>query len=994
MPTNALFNAYYALLPTIGIDTDHDSRYARVLFKIGGLPGSGRLYEKFESVLSRMGIEIQFDGDAAHDNHDDESLQEDHHVSQEDIPTTSQVLGNHHLQGTRPRRSSESTIWDFAPEPERLVRRPRSQSSLSRPDAGLLDRPFLRERKHHANERAVRQADEPSALSKMGKYVGAWLSTTVEPPESSEPGPFNGKGAKVTSRTNSVAEDTEYSVTDAFSHTEGEVLSTNGVTDLSRASSAEVIPDSGTILNIKASLIRDHHLENRIRRILITWQQQSKQRQISHISLYQFAEHRDHQLLLRQAFETWRTSVRQRHLVAETENFFALLGSRASKARDLFLLTKAFTHWAQTTSDEVERTSLARRHILRTRLFKAWRDITAVNELKARRQILKRFFGQWQKRHRSVGADARKAVVAYEDNLVQRKYWLWFWSFCERKAPLWRETRVKRTSLGSWISQTRDHAAVREVANRHESRSSKARPLRCWISRSNKTAEAEMLANQNFATSLLMKCVLKWSSESALLRPRFKIQNLIAARLKYTSFTTWRMRADQERVSTALDRQKVLKEAFSTWNDGLRCRVIQGRIGERIMSQALYQWVIAERLALAQRVSAQRLQYTILGLLQHRQATHLRSSYDASQQAQEFLGWNTKHRTLRLLRHALQKQSQLEMQADSIYVPRVAHRSLERWHAKCQHVQDLKDWAKMGEFYFLARKYLKRWNASTKQSRKDKRRKVYNYLRRENKMRLAKDILASWREKTQSALVATKQASVIYHNKTIVIGVEVFDRWRARSEDIAELDVMRRRPMANKALRKWRNTLTDIQNLDIEAKSYNEDRATDHCLKLWTRAALQLRGREFVVQEVRDKRIKRVLRRMLLYWRQKTPYSKQSTDDGSATLQAQSRMGETIRAEVWSEFGDDLDAEDWAKTFDGQQEATPLPGYLATPSKRAYRVRASARQASTTPMAPLSTPFEKLLRDQYSGGSLASFRRTQKRDEMTGGGFADIGKSG
>src|SRR5277367_6709865 len=61
VPTNALFHAYYSILPSIGIDADHDSRYARILFKIGGTRSNGSLYEKFEAVLARMGIEIQFD---------------------------------------------------------------------------------------------------------------------------------------------------------------------------------------------------------------------------------------------------------------------------------------------------------------------------------------------------------------------------------------------------------------------------------------------------------------------------------------------------------------------------------------------------------------------------------------------------------------------------------------------------------------------------------------------------------------------------------------------------------------------------------------------------------------------------------------------------------------------------------------------------------------------------------------------------------------------
>ena len=60
LPTNALFRAYYDILPRLGLDTDHDNRFARILFKIGGL-GGGPLRERFLEVIGKLGIEIAFD---------------------------------------------------------------------------------------------------------------------------------------------------------------------------------------------------------------------------------------------------------------------------------------------------------------------------------------------------------------------------------------------------------------------------------------------------------------------------------------------------------------------------------------------------------------------------------------------------------------------------------------------------------------------------------------------------------------------------------------------------------------------------------------------------------------------------------------------------------------------------------------------------------------------------------------------------------------------
>jgi hypothetical protein len=84
LPTNALFNAYYDILPRVGVNADYDSRYARILFKIGGLRGDGTLYEKFEEILSRMGIEIEFDQEETGDVHS----QNEHSQTSVDTGTT------------------------------------------------------------------------------------------------------------------------------------------------------------------------------------------------------------------------------------------------------------------------------------------------------------------------------------------------------------------------------------------------------------------------------------------------------------------------------------------------------------------------------------------------------------------------------------------------------------------------------------------------------------------------------------------------------------------------------------------------------------------------------------------------------------------------------------------------------------------------------------------------------------------------------------------
>ncbi|WYZ37430.1 hypothetical protein EsH8_II_000936 [Colletotrichum jinshuiense] len=61
LATNALFQAYDAVLPLHGIDPEEDHHISRLVFRVGGERGDGSLLDKLRAVLSRMGIGLEFD---------------------------------------------------------------------------------------------------------------------------------------------------------------------------------------------------------------------------------------------------------------------------------------------------------------------------------------------------------------------------------------------------------------------------------------------------------------------------------------------------------------------------------------------------------------------------------------------------------------------------------------------------------------------------------------------------------------------------------------------------------------------------------------------------------------------------------------------------------------------------------------------------------------------------------------------------------------------
>jgi protein SFI1 len=225
--------------------------------------------------------------------------------------------------------------------------------------------------------------------------------------------------------------------------------------------------------------------------------------------------------------------------------------------------------------------------------------------------------------------------------------------------------------------------------------------------------------------------------------------------------------------------------------------------------------------------------------------------------------------------------------------------------------------------------------------------------------------------------------------------MDIFDRWRARTEELAELESLWRGNVFKKQFAVWRAHSNALRAYNIEAILTYQERRQSRIIKKWSLLSLQLRAQTNYAADICEKNAKRTFRKMFTYWHQKTTQRRPRKEvEIPQTAITSGQLGNTARAEAWSDFGDDLQIDDWAKGIDEAPVSTPIPGYLSTPSKRTERVMAVAAKFSTTPKAPLSTPFERHLRAQWSGGLLPPIRRDRRKSTLgMGGGFDDIAES-
>jgi protein SFI1 len=980
LPTNALFHAYYSILPSIGIDADHDSRYARILFKIGGTRSNGSLYEKFEAVLARMGIEIQFDPE----NEGEGSATKERIDQSSEQPLRTESARP--VAGQRGRKSSNSENPALGPElkhegGDRSRRSASSSTSTahSENDVSHLNTPLCLpyETPQLSIERILLTQSHDGEQTTEKDGLREWLNENAgNYPKRTRTRSLSTHGSMhIRRRSPPPQHDVK---TKFMPYPElgdlivAEMDQHRNLDDARLNETKPFAPISEDLMDTKVTLIRKLHMENLAHQILIRWHHETMQLLEDNNNLDTIAKYQDRRVLLRQAFDSWHMGVGERRRIAETERFFTHLEKRAGRARDFFLIAKALTHWASSASKEMQRTSAARRHILRTRYFSAWRDMTAVNELKVRRQVFRKFFALWQRRLVTASLSKEKAIIYFTDNLVQRVFWAWFWAFCERRAPIWRTNRLLARQMVQWARVAYEQKEQDKAAVDYHHHKTKQKTFHLLSKKAQVYAMQIRQANEYRTISLCRKTLGVWQHASALLPQLQYLSRKVGSRLKYYSLELWTLRARQEAHARAIDRSKIMREAWVTWNDKLRCRSLQSKMDNRLVLQGLYKWVLGERLILVRRLMEYRMMQTSVHKLseiwQNSTAKESRDLYLAERTFDRRLTSST----LQNWRARLQNHLQHQRLAVEFNAPLVLTTSLARWTTQTLRIRQLQSWAEDGEFYFLASNAIKSWKNATEKVRREKRRLAYTQFRRRYKIGLARKVFSRWHQQANSITDSDRLAVEVYQNKSVVFCVEIFDRWRARVEEIAELNLVRERLLLERHLNKMKLSLLSRRGGEVEAAAFFEEHATALCMKKWGRVNLQLRARQHLVFELREKHLKKTTRRVLAHWLQRTS---QRQYLASTRNHKEDNLPLLDGSASWIESGDDGNVNEWGNGADDVMASTPMPGYLSTPSRRMSRAKATARLPSTTPSAALSTPVERQLRAQYSGGPLSSFRR-------------------
>lgn len=926
-PYRALFTAYDRVLADRRIDPNQDRVYFRFLLRMRGIDtstvggsdidGTATLYGRFETLLGEMGIQLEVDeggaaGVVVEEEADEMAVEDDDgDFGDGEIP----AVGTPGLRPLSRRASFDDTTfhhrsrpWDDSEdERERDAvsgkRRPRSRRTSDaapsnrprRPSSRMSDTAAFSRRRRRSSDRAARPAMH-SGFPHRGRLNSKNLKQAAEHVRrSSQRGQSRARsqstqGSLRITRTEEIqrpVREPGFYDADDFGSIPSRRSSISGPAPdeqhfvppemLYRPSPTQMLADADTFLYARTLFMA--------RRALHMWRDQAIALREKEAQMEEAADLFNKKKRADAAFESLNVTVKARRAERETERFYEHNYQRVARAYQRFTLWKALSHWYGNTLRAIALTNRAREQVLKQRLFNAWFEQTAIQQEKVRRFTLKRGFKTWQKRYHAIKENEDVAETAHATNVIQKSLMACSWEFTERRAShIYDQKLLPKV----WMILVDRLIFLKE---REES-------VALMVSRDIKSKAFHSIANKMFNLQTLEPAADNFRQQKLLaqafgnVKVRAKLQPLerqlsqrvVRSRAKEI-FDVWHVHAEQSVMATKLDRQRILGNAFTAWNDNLRCSALRARVDKRVMLEALRKLLLEARAALFIRVREARTKERILrqwsGMVEDQNARLARTE----RMFITYQDTRSKRKTLSHLRNVLEGRRDREAQALALYEPRLLKKTWPKLVERHKHLQQLEQWGSDAQFYTVTTHALKRWKDSTHQAHKIRRREAYVTIRRRTKLSMARRAFERWRGKALTVEFMERQAQELQENAILGIATRQLDQWHQRAASVAEMAVtannFRERKLATRVLDVWVAKLQTVARDEEKAAAFLEVHVATEasgCLKKLNWRLFQVQRQQQSGYALAERNFEKHVKIILRHWSERTHQARQDLE--------------------------------------------------------------------------------------------------------------------
>ena len=1020
----------------------------------GNASGVQSMFELFQKTMAEGGIVVDLGQDAGDDN-----TEEIHNEDLEDVSDTEE-----HSTRLLSRRASFTSMYDALHEdldvnPDEpppaysalALRQKRSSSRATDPGSERsgpnFHRPQLQAQiptRGRVNDRAI--SEQLSARSRRSQSRSSQGSIRIT----------RNRSTSRESRGNN-AEDTE------------EWTMHSGESDHSMAPSAagshqarvQSYQQSDTQMLADADTFLTHRVRLIARKALTSWYSQMMVRKEREQQLLVVAAAYDRNVLLRSAFRAWFDLWDEKRSVRHTEQYWAQRERLATKLRDEHLVYKAFSHWAQHASDQVMRTSVARRHILRTRYFNAWRDVTAVNQLKVRQHSLHKFFNIWKRRSSQVNTGKDIALASSQDRLLVKALQTWRQRTAEHRLgkeyEILRLQERKKPIFDRWADITRNIVS-REASTLQMRHNTLQRSwLVNWVGKAHQLRELNLQA-ENYRRRSLLTTTFNVLHRAAALRPiGIALSQRTNARVARLALTTIVQRAQQISQAKQFDRGRLMSTSFTAWNDQLRILALSVQIDSRLRLELFHRWRLTERYTRFVKQRDTQVKSKTLSLWFSRCNANQRVRQTAENVLESYHRTSVLRRAIGRIRNRMQVLKDQETQALTVCSPRLKGQFFTKWVDRSVALRQLHLQSDVARFYVLASHAIETWKKATSEHQSARKKEAYRMLRRNYKIGLVRRFFGVWREKSALIQEQHQSAQSKVEDRILRHAQLSIQKWQDASRVLqlqdSYADNHRRIKMLRFGMASIITQYSQNHAMDLRADTFRAEVVhiqQEGCLKRLNWRLFEIQRLQQTGKSLQERNFKKHVRSMLRYWSEST-YARQrmrgeqlptntsrpdsnfnpQDDEGAFELpgldppdppkdpeeQSPSRRRGNDHSRALHTPGNDwrtaLDASAFEirpldLDFDIKPDpaviaspqlrpanvkasasvmATPLPGYLRTPSKRSTARRALDRVGLNNPLTtttPAGYPPPSQIFPTYMSAPDTITRRPYAHSEYAG----------
>ncbi|SPQ20599.1 cf5cfd0c-4526-4063-9946-97da0b0c6349 [Thermothielavioides terrestris] len=691
----------------------------------------------------------------------------------------------------------------------------------------------------------------------------------------------------------------------------------------------------------------------------------------------------DNNDLLGEVLDIWNeeaAAAQEQRLKAEAaaqyEAYVAKMERRATRVYEIFTIRTLLDHWQDQAREEIDRTAVARRHLVRKRAFEGWHAQHVEDETKVQNFILKNALQTWTQV--ALHHEVRHEVAAHWHQQQLRKQTLhtMLEETKERQADEFYAVNLAKQCLGTWAEKARDLNDEYQVAVALDERLLLDEAVNIWHEELEVQQYDAYECTRQFLILGCRRDLEYWQEQARLSALLKQYRTKDEQDAKRQALDVWHSAFQNAKSEAGIADAFFLEDPVDHWEREMKLKLFIERDEYETKAAVLNRWALEEKLAWYQRYSETRVKREALDTFV---AAARRARTDRERHEQEAAyvdSFYTRAEAVDTWAAETDKMWKHYHNADLVNLYRTTRPCMDHWREQCHQSRARDSYYRRKADRHRARSIvssvLRKWPDIAETARRQRMMNSLRQFRRKYKVELAQECLGKWLDATAEAVEAghdAHRANLYYEREDLNDCLDFWAETAKKAQDIqqiaadAELEVY---------CGKWQAQLHEAQENMADAIEYDAEKTRRQCWEKWEFQTLQQQSKRHMANTLQEKHERRLCGEVLYEWQQQAVPGvaarlnpRLSTVSSRRSVRQQLARSSISRLPTASQLATGLVPFGSLGPMAVFDEESVVPDAMSTPTRRTERYR-----PTTTPSAILPSPDERALRQRYGGPGL------------------------